>query len=254
MPHRPRPQTALLIGPCRPASFQVGTSGSHLEPAPPGSDPDPTFFSRLRDGHADCFHSHPMTTPASPDRPRPDGDARLIAGLRRGDPEAIDALVDAYGSHICRRIERILGNRADAEEVAQDVLLLLVRKIHLFEGRAAFETWVHRVATNAALARLRRRRRDEEHSAAGPAGWAALAGHPASAEEELVQLELRGLLARAIETLPEPYRLPLVLHHLEGLSNEAIGARLGLGLAAVKSRVYRSRILVRQCLATYVAA
>jgi len=104
------------------------------------------------------------------------------------------------------------------------------------------------------LARLRRRRRDDEYSAADPAGWADLAGHPASAEEELVQLELRGLLARAIETLPEPYRLPLVLHHLEGLSNEAIAARLGLGLAAVKSRVYRSRILVRQCLAAYVAA
>ncbi|MGH7373706.1 MAG: RNA polymerase sigma factor [Candidatus Rokuibacteriota bacterium] len=195
-----------------------------------------------------------MTTLATADRPRPDGAARLIAGLRRGDPEAIDALVEAYGSRICRRIERILGNRADAEEVAQDVLLLIVRKIHLFEGRAAFGTWVHRVATNAALARLRRRRRDDEHSAADPAGWAALAGHPASAEEELVQLDLRGLLARAIETLPEPYRLPLLLHHLEGLSNEAIAARLGLGLAAVKSRVYRSRILVRECLAAYVAA
>lgn len=244
----------MLVFRRRPALFQVGTSGSHLEPAPPRSDRDPTVFPRLHDGHAGCFHSHSMTTLATADRPRPDGDARLIAGLRRGDPEAIDALVEAYGARICRRIERILGNRADAEEVAQDVLLLIVRKIHLFEGRAAFGTWVHRVATNAALARLRRRRRDDEHSAADPAGWAALAGHPASAEEELVQLELRGLLARAIETLPEPYRLPLVLHHLEGLSNEAIAARLGLGLAAVKSRVYRSRILVRQCLAAYVAA
>jgi RNA polymerase sigma-70 factor (ECF subfamily) len=195
-----------------------------------------------------------MTTLATAARPRSDGEARLIAGLRRCDPEAIDALVEAYGARICRRIERILGNRADAEEVAQDVLLLIVRKIHLFEGRAAFGTWVHRVATNAALARLRRRRRDDEHSAAGPAGGAAVTGHLASADEDLAQRELRGLLARAIETLPEPYRLPLVLHHLEGLSNEAIAARLGLGLAAVKSRVYRSRILVRQCLAAYVAA
>lgn len=195
-----------------------------------------------------------MTTLATAARPRPDGDARLIAGLRRGDPEAIDALVEAYRPRIWRRIERILGNRADAEEVAQDVLLLIMRKIHLFGERAAFGTWVHRVATNAALARLRRRRRDDEHSAAGPDGWAAVTGHLASAEEELAQRELRGLLARAIETLPEPYRLPLVLHHLEGLSNEAIATRLGLGLAAVKSRVYRSRILVRQCLAAYVAA
>jgi RNA polymerase sigma-70 factor (ECF subfamily) len=195
-----------------------------------------------------------MTTFTSAPARRPEGDARLIAGLRRGDPRAIDTLVEAYRPRICRRVERVLGNRADAEEVAQDVLLLIVRKIHLFAGRASFGTWVHRVATNAALARLRRRRRDDEHSAAGPPGWAALTDHLASAEDEMGRRELGGALARAIEALPDPYRIPLVLHHVEGLSNEAIAARLGLGLAAVKSRVHRSRALVRRRLAPYLAA
>jgi RNA polymerase sigma-70 factor (ECF subfamily) len=188
-----------------------------------------------------------MTMLTRAHQPLPDRDARLIAGLRRGDPGAVDAFVETYGARICRRIERILGNRADAEEVAQDVLLLIVRRIHLFGARAAFATWVHRIATNAALARLRHRRRNDSRWAAGPSD--AMPAQIASAEEEVTRRELQGLLARAIATLPEPYRLPLVLHHLEGLSHDAIAARLGLGLAAVKSRVYRSRILVRRCLA-----
>ncbi len=191
----------------------------------------------------------------SPDhRPPPDGDARLIDALRRGTPGAPDALVEAYGARIHRNVNRILTNGADAEEVAQDVLLTIVRRIQAFGGRSTFATWVHRIATNAALARLRRRRRDDAHAASVPVLPAFLAGRLTGADEELARRELGGVLARAIETLPEPYRLPLVLCHLEGLSTAAIADRLGLGQAAVKSRVYRSRVLIRQCLAAYVAA
>jgi len=190
----------------------------------------------------------------SPDHlPPPDGDARLIDALRRGAPGAADALVEAYGARIYRNVNRILTNRADAEEVAQDVLLTIVRRIQSFGGRSTFATWIYRVATNTALARLRRRRADV-HAAAVPAMPDLMGGHVTGADDELARRELGGVLARAIETLPEPYRLPLVLCHLEGLTTAAIADRLGLGRAAVKSRVYRSRMLVRQCLAAYVAA
>ncbi len=252
MPFQQPRETGVLAPRRGRVLFQVGTSGSFLEPSRAAGVPGPPMFLRILDGHGDCFPSHPMTMLIRAHQPLPDRDARLIAGLRRGDPGAVDAFVETYGARICRRIERILGNRADAEEVAQDVLLLVVRRIHLFGARAAFATWVHRIATNAALARLRRRRRNDSRWAAGPSD--AVPAHIASAEEEVTRRELQGLLARAIATLPEPYRLPLVLHHLEGLSHDAIAARLGLGLAAVKSRVYRSRILVRRCLAPYIAA
>ncbi|MGH7314904.1 MAG: RNA polymerase sigma factor [Candidatus Rokuibacteriota bacterium] len=185
---------------------------------------------------------------------KPDGDARLIDALRRGDPSAADALVAAHGSRIYRNVNRILANPADAEEVAQDVLLAIVRRIQSFDERSAFATWVHRVATNAALARLRRRRRDEARAGDVPALLAVIGSHRPGADEELVRRELGRTLARAIETLPEAYRIPLVLGHLDGLSTADIADRLGLGRAAVKSRMHRSRLLVRASLAAYVAA
>jgi RNA polymerase sigma-70 factor (ECF subfamily) len=189
---------------------------------------------------------------SSPHRPSLARDARLLDALRRGDPAAADALVEAYGSRIYRIVNRILASRADAEEVAQDVLLTILRRIQSFGGRSTFATWVQRVATNAALAR-RRRRRADAHAAALSRASDVIAIHMTGADAELVRYERGEVLARAIATLPEPYRLPLILCHFEGLSTAVIAERLGLGRAAVKSRVHRSRLLIRASLAAYVA-
>lgn len=194
-----------------------------------------------------------MMPPADDGTARRDEDAALIDALRRGEPRAVEELVQAYGPRIHRRAIRILGNHADAEEAAQDALLGIVRRIQLFGGRAAFATWVYRVATNAALGRLRRRR-PVDGSIDGQAVSEALGDHAAGADEELGRHELGWMLGRAINTLPEAYRLALVLRHLEGLSHVAIARRLGLSLAAVKSRVHRARLLVRHRLAAYVTA
>jgi RNA polymerase sigma-70 factor (ECF subfamily) len=190
---------------------------------------------------------------SSAHRPSLAGDARLLDALRRGDPAAADALVEAYGSRIYRIVNRILASRADAEEVAQDVLLTILRRIQSFGERSTFATWVQRVATNAALARLRRRRRADAHAVALSRVSDVIAIHMTGADAELVRYERGEVLARAIATLPEPYRLPLILCHFEGLSTAVIAERLGLGRAAVKSRVHRSRLLIRASLAAYVA-
>jgi RNA polymerase sigma-70 factor (ECF subfamily) len=190
------------------------------------------------------------TTP----RPRPEEDARLVEALRREDPAAAEALVAAYGARIHRRVRRILSDPGDAEEVAQDVLLTVLRRIRSFRGRSTLATWIQSVATNAALAHLRRRRRDAARAVAWPPGPPAAPASPVGADTELARRELGRVLAGAIERLPEPYRLPLVLRHVEGHSTAAIAARLGLGRAAVKSRVHRSRRLIRASLGPYVAA
>lgn len=159
----------------------------------------------------------------------------------------------AYGARIHRRVRRILSDPRDAEEVAQDVLLTVVRRIRSFRGRSTLATWIQRVATNAALAHLRRRRRQDARAIAWPPVPTG-SGSRLGADAELARRELGRVLARAIERLPEAYRRPLVLRHVEGQSIAAIAAGLGLGRTAVKSRVHRSRRLIRASLAAYVAA
>jgi RNA polymerase sigma-70 factor (ECF subfamily) len=231
--------------PDRPVAFRFGTAPPRRRTGIGPSVPD------FADWHGRCSDSPPMM---STDHPSIGGDARLLDALRRGDPAAADALVEAYGSRIYRHVNRILANRADAEEVAQDVLLTIVRRIQSFGGRSTFATWVHRVARNAALARLRRRRRDDAHTTAVSRSSDVGGNRGTGADADLARYELGEVLERAIATLPEPYRLPLILCHLEGLSTAVIAGRLGLGRAAAKSRVHRSRLLIRASLAAYVTA
>src|SRR5215813_9974886 len=96
-----------------------------------------------------------MSTPA---RTKPDVDAALVEALRREDPEAATALVEAYGDRVYRLARRITGSREDAEEVAQDALWTAARKIGTFKGDSAFGSWLYRIAANAAYMKLRTRK------------------------------------------------------------------------------------------------
>jgi RNA polymerase sigma-70 factor, ECF subfamily len=182
------------------------------------------------------------------------GDEGLVDGLRRDEPSAVDALVDRYGAWIHRVAARFLNDPRDAEEVTQDVLLTVVQKIGTFKGEAAFSSWVYRIAANAAYHRLRAKRArpevaidsllpvfDEEGQHARPVvDWSTELTDPAAAREA------REALERAIHTLPEEYRVVLVLRDVEELTNEEVAAVLGLSVAAVKSRLHRARLAVRQ--------
>lgn len=155
---------------------------------------------------------------------------------------------------------RILGSDADAEDVTQDVLMTVVRKLPTFRGDAAIGTWLHRVTVNAALAYRRKRARRSEHQVgAEPLENLPEADMPrgdmrpwtAAPDANLLNSETRRLIEEAIGRLPEIYRDVYVLADVEGLPNAEIADMLDLQVPAVKSRLHRARLLMRQALAPY---
>ncbi len=154
---------------------------------------------------------------------------------------------------------RMLGNDADAEDVTQDVLLQVLRKGHSFRGEASLPTWLHKVTVNAALSHRRRRARRQEHEHADPLNLFEEGGghaHPVrpwsiAPESVLEDRETAQLIEDAIAKLPEVYRDVYVLADVEGLPNAEIADMLGLSVPAVKSRLHRARLLMRQSLAPH---
>jgi RNA polymerase sigma-70 factor (ECF subfamily) len=153
---------------------------------------------------------------------------------------------------------RMLGNDADAEDVTQDVLLQVVRKLDTFRGEADIATWLHRVTVNAALAHRARRARREEHEVRDPMDHLLEDGHHANVrpwsvrpDQQALDRERHELIETAIAGLPEVYRDVYVLADVEGLSNPEIADLLGLSVPAVKSRLHRARLLMRDALAPH---
>ena len=187
----------------------------------------------------------------------------LVERLRGGETAAFGRLMDRYAPRVYRVAHGITRNEADAEEVVQDVFFNLSRRIDTFEGRAALGTWIHRIATNAALSKRRRNRSErmiglEDHLASrqanghrGGGSAPALAGWSPTPEEELLSLETRTILKGAIDALPDRSRSILFLRHMEGLSNEEVAKALGESIASVKSQLHRARVALRERLRRY---
>jgi len=192
---------------------------------------------------------------------RADGDAALVEALRRDDPEAPQLLIERFGDRVYRLALRITGSNEDAEEAAQDALWTAARKIQMFKGESAFGSWLYRITANTAYQKLRSRRakaaeialddvlpaldRDGRH-------FEPMDDWSGRVDDRALQTELRRVLAEAIDALPPDYRTALVMHDVEGLSNPDIADALGISLAAVKSRVHRSRLFVRKRLTEYM--
>lgn len=203
-----------------------------------------------------------MSLTASGNGARIDVDADLLAALRREDENAAAMLVERYGDRVYRLGLRITGSPEDAEEVAQDALWTAARKIGTFKGESAFGSWLYRITANAAYQKLRSRHGqkqevsldllpnfDELGQHADPvADWSP------KMEEPGVQSELRAVLSTAIDALPTDYRTAFLMHDVDGLSNPEIADALGISLPAVKSRVHRSRLFLRQRLGRYLDA
>ena len=190
----------------------------------------------------------------------PQMDLPLLQRLRGGDTAALEILMGQHASRVYRVAHGITQNAADAEEVVQDVFLTLFNKIHTFEERAALGSWLYRVATNAALAKRRGRRSDREVPLDSILPTFLPDGHRAGEREfllhdwsrtpetALLSQETREIVQRAIGLLPEQYRTVLVLRDIEGLCNEEVAEIVGDSVAAVKSRLHRARMVLREAL------
>jgi RNA polymerase sigma-70 factor (ECF subfamily) len=185
------------------------------------------------------------------------------ANPRAGNPaetaRVVERLYTEFAPRIHRLARRLLGNDTDAEDVTQDVFVQVLRKFALFRGEAALATWLYRVAVNSALAYRRKRSARLRHESSGdPEAVASGGRHRASlahrehpADEPILEGETHQLIDRALDGLPEEARAVLVLADMEGCSCPEIAGRLGLSVAAVRSRLHRGRLLLRRALLPY---
>jgi RNA polymerase sigma-70 factor, ECF subfamily len=179
----------------------------------------------------------------------------LVAAAQAGDRAAMDRLLRAHWDRIWSVCRRITGSNADAEDAAQEASIAIVRHLHKFDGNAAFSTWVYRVATNAALDELRRRKRrpavldDEpfrglvEHRSAERSTGAGFDGHVAD----------RLAVDAALAKLPLDFRVPVILRDLCDLDYAEIATVLNIPPGTVRSRIARGRAALGHLMGTTIA-
>ena len=188
---------------------------------------------------------------------------QLISQLKARDDAALETLMAQYEAKVFGLARRVTGNREDAEEVLQDVFLTVVQKIETFRGDSKLSTWIYRVATNAALMKLRKRPKVqmlplEEELGPGMTAEGAIAEPVLDwtrlPPEQLERKELVQRIEQAMEQLPEEYRSVFALRDIEGLKAEEACEVLNLSVAALKSRLHRARLFMRKQLADFAKA
>jgi len=184
-------------------------------------------------------------------------DQALVERLQAGDQVAYAELVEQHAGQIYRLALRLMGNEADAEDVLQETFLSAFKAIDRFEGRSSLSTWLYRIANNAALMRLRRKEPDQvsidepierDNGDLMPRQFFDFCCLP---EEDLMRDEAREVMQRAIEDLSPTLRSVFVMRDIQGLSTQETAEALELSVSAVKSRLMRARLKLREQLSAY---
>jgi RNA polymerase sigma-70 factor (ECF subfamily) len=192
---------------------------------------------------------------------QPQAERDLIGRMQAGDNTAVADLASSYGPRIHQLAFRYLKNWEDAEEVTQDVLMKVHRKIDAFRGDAALSSWIHRITFNTAMSRLRTARftrpseihpthggsDNTESSLLEPADWSSLA------DDQVMRSQHRARLIEALAHLPVVYRVPVILRDIQGLSTEEASAVLRVKPQTLKSRLHRGRLILREHLGEFAA-
>jgi RNA polymerase sigma-70 factor, ECF subfamily len=186
---------------------------------------------------------------------------QLLSRLQAGDERALADLADAYGTKIYQLAFRYLRNKEDAEEVTQDVLFKVYRKVGEFRGDAALSSWIYRITFNAAMSRVRtaqfQRSQEEDRQVASDDSDSFASSQPDiadwsnMADERVLRSQLRRRVLRAILALPAIYRAPVMLRDIQGMSTEEASAMLRVKDQTLKSRLHRGRLILRKQLADF---
>ncbi len=193
------------------------------------------------------------TTSAAPEAR---DEAELVGRLRAGDDDAYGTLVREQAGRMLAVARRMLGSEEDAHDVVQDAFLSAFKAIDRFEGGSRLSTWLHRIVVNAALMKIRARKRRPEtsiedllpsfledgHQVNAPVEWKK------TAQDVLESRETRGLVRKLIDELPETYRNVLMLRDIEGLDTKETADLLEVTPNAVKIRLHRARLALRTLL------
>jgi len=186
-------------------------------------------------------------------------DSQLIGRMQAGDGTSVADLASTFGPRIHQLALRYVKNWEDAEEVTQDVLMKVFRKIDAFRGDAALSSWIYRITFNTAMSRLRSTRasrmtemqkpdlssQEPERTPSEPADWSSLA------DDQVLRAEMRQRLIESLTLLPEVYRVPVILRDIQGLSTEEASAVLKVKPQTLKSRLHRGRLMLREHLADF---
>lgn len=184
-------------------------------------------------------------------------DEALVKQSQSGDKVAFEELVKRYEKKIYNLIVRMLNNEEESSDVLQETFLQVYKMISKFRGKSQFSTWLYRIAVNNSLMRLRKHKHqtvsldepvkdnDDEEMPRQISDWS---GNPERSSENL---EIKQIVTNSLDKLPDDYRSVLVLRDVEGLSNKEVGKILNLSLSAVKSRLHRARMFLREDLSKY---
>ncbi len=176
--------------------------------------------------------------------------------LRAGDDAAYAELLRSYGGRLLATARRILANDEDAQDAVQDAFLSAFRAIDRFDGKSKLYTWLHRIATNAALMKLRSKKRSPERPIEELLPTYLEDGHQTRSSQDwretadvaVERQETREMVRRLIDQLPENYRTVLVLRDIEELGTEEAAQLLGVNAGVVKTRLHRARQALRTLL------
>jgi RNA polymerase sigma-70 factor (ECF subfamily) len=183
-------------------------------------------------------------------------DAELVELSAGGENRAFDELVRRYRDRVYRLCMKILRHEDDAAEALQDAFLSAYRGLPNFKRESRFSTWLYRIATNASLMKLRRRREghvsyEQSQGADGDAEPLAIPDWSSQPLEDLLDAETREVLGREVDLLPANEREVFVLRDIMEQSNADVAQELGLTVAAVKSRLHRARLHLRDRMNRY---